>query len=145
MTEVLLFHHAMGQTAGCHAFAAELRRAGHPVHTPDLFGGRTFASIEDGMAHVEQLGFGAFIEAGTRAAEDLPAELVYAGFSLGVLPAQKLAQTRPGALGAVLCYSGRPALLRRFQPAQPRPGGSRPAHRPGARLPRRSLSRLRLI
>ena len=32
-------------------------------------------------------------------------ELVYAGFSLGVVPAQKLAQTRPGARGALLFYS----------------------------------------
>jgi dienelactone hydrolase len=37
--------------------------------------------------------------------DGLPAEVVYAGFSLGVLPAQMLAQTRPGARGAVLCYS----------------------------------------
>jgi dienelactone hydrolase len=105
MAEVLLFHHAMGQTEGFHAFADVLRHAGHTVHTPDLFDGRTFASIEDGMAHVEHLGFLHFIDKGTAAAGDLPDDLVYIGFSLGVVPAQKLTQTRPGALGAVLCYS----------------------------------------
>ena len=105
MAEVLLFHHALGQTEGFHAFADVLRQAGHTVHTPDLFDGRTFASIEDGMAHVEQLGFLYFIDQGTAAARDLPDDLVYIGFSLGVVPAQKLAQTRPGARGAVLCYS----------------------------------------
>jgi hypothetical protein len=47
---------------------------------------------------------GEVIERGTRAVEDLPAGLVYAGFSLGVLPAQKLAQTRPGARGALPSY-----------------------------------------
>lgn len=109
MAQVLLFHHAMGQTEGFHAFADVLRHAGHTVHTPDLFEGRTFASIEDGMAHVEHLGFGHFIEEGTAAAEDLPDDLVYIGFSLGVVPAQKLAQTRPGGRGAVLCYSFVPA------------------------------------
>ncbi|HSK31863.1 MAG TPA: dienelactone hydrolase family protein [Propionicimonas sp.] len=109
MAQVLLFHHAMGQTEGFHAFADALRQAGHTVHTPDLFDGRTFASIEDGMAHVEHLGFGRLIEAGTAAARELPEELVYIGFSLGVVPAQKLAQTRPGARGAVLCYSFVPA------------------------------------
>jgi hypothetical protein len=31
--------------------------------------------------------------------------VVYAGFSLGVLPAQSLAQTRSGALGALLFHS----------------------------------------
>ena len=105
MAEVLLFHHAQGQTAGFHAFADDLRAAGHTVHTPDLFDGRTFDGIEAGVAHAAEIGFGEVIERGVRAAEDLPAELVYAGFSLGVLPAQKLAQTRPGARGALLFYS----------------------------------------
>ena len=105
MAEVILFHHAMGQTTGFHAFADELRGAGHTVHTPDLFEGRTFDSIDAGVAYAEDIGFGEVIERGERAAEGLPAELVYAGFSLGVLPAQKLAQTRPGARGALLFYS----------------------------------------
>jgi dienelactone hydrolase len=106
MTEVLLFHHAQGQTEGFHAFADELRSAGHTVHTPDLFDGRTFGSIDEGMAYAEEIGFpDAIIERGERAANELPAELVYAGFSLGVVPAQKLAQTRPGARGALLFYS----------------------------------------
>jgi dienelactone hydrolase len=106
MAEVLLFHHAQGQTTGFHAFADELRKAGHTVHAPDLFDGRTFDNIEAGMAYAEEIGFPqAVIERGERAAQALPAELVYAGFSLGVVPAQKLAQTRPGARGALLFYS----------------------------------------
>ena len=105
MAEVLLFHHAQGQTAGFHAFADELRRAGHTVHAPDLYDGRTFATLDEGMAYAEQVGFGEIIERGERAANGLPHELVYAGFSLGVVPAQKLAQTRAGARGALLFYS----------------------------------------
>jgi dienelactone hydrolase len=105
LADVLLFHHAQGQTAGFHAFADELRRAGHTVHTPDLFDGRTFGSIDEGLAYANEVGFGEIIERGERAAEELPSELVYAGFSLGVVPAQKLAQTRPGARGALLFYS----------------------------------------
>jgi dienelactone hydrolase len=105
MAEVLPFHHAMGQTTGFFAFADELRRAGHTVHTPDLFEGRTFDSIDAGVAFAQEIGFGEVIARGVRTAEDLPAELVYAGFSLGVLPAQKLAQTRAGARGALLFYS----------------------------------------
>ena len=87
------------------AFAEELRRAGHTVHTPDLYDGRTFDTIDDGIAYAKEIGFGEVIERGVRAADGLPAELVYAGFSLGVLPAQKLAQTRPGARGALLFYA----------------------------------------
>jgi dienelactone hydrolase len=109
MAEVLLFHHAQGQTAGFHAFADELRRADHTVHTPDLFDGRTFGSIDEGIAYVEEVGFGEMIERGVRVADDLPQDLVYGGFSLGVLPAQKLAQTRAGARGALLFYSCVPA------------------------------------
>jgi dienelactone hydrolase len=109
MTELLLFHHAQGQTPGFHAFADELRQAGHTVHAPDLFEGRTFSSIDEGIAHVEETGgFGEVIERGARTADALPSDLVYGGFSLGVLPAQKLAQTRPGARGALLFYSAVP-------------------------------------
>jgi dienelactone hydrolase len=110
MAEVLLFHHAQGQTTGFHAFADELREAGHTVHTPDLFEGRTFDSIEEGMAYAEELGFpDEIIGRAEQAASELPSELVYAGFSLGVVPAQKLAQTRPGARGALFFYSCVPA------------------------------------
>src|SRR5436305_1142442 len=105
MAEMLLFHHAQGQTEGLAAFADELRRAGHTVHAPDLYDGRTFASLEEGMAYAEQVGFGEIIERGVRAANELSNELVYAGFSLGVLPAQKLAQSRAGARGALLFHA----------------------------------------
>jgi len=106
MAEVVLFHHAQGLTPGVVAFADELRGAGHTVHTPDLFDGRTFGSIEEGMRYAEEIGFpDEVIERAARAVEELPAELVYAGFSLGEVPAQKLAQTRPGARGALLFYS----------------------------------------
>jgi dienelactone hydrolase len=105
MAEIVLFHHAQGLTPGVTAFADELRHAGHIVHTPDLFDGHTFDSIEKGMSFVKELGFGEVMERGERAVDGLPVELVYAGFSLGVVPAQKLAQTRPGARGALLFYS----------------------------------------
>jgi dienelactone hydrolase len=108
MAEVLLFHHAQGLTPGVIAFADELRATGHAHHTPDLFEGRTFDSIEAGVGYVEGVGFEEMRERGVRVADDLPAELVYIGFSFGVLPAQKLAQTRPGARGAVLFYSAIP-------------------------------------
>lgn len=105
MAEILLFHHAQGLTPGVRAFADELRSAGHTVHTPDLLDGRLFDSIGEGIAYAEEIGFEAIRDRGSRAAEALPAELVYAGFSLGGMPAQMLAQTRPGARGALLFHS----------------------------------------
>jgi len=105
LTDVLLYHHAQGLTPGMSAFADELRAAGHTVHTPDLFDGRTFASIDEGMAYINGNGMDEMVEKGERTADDLPNELVYAGFSFGEMIAQKLAQTRPGARGALLFYS----------------------------------------
>src|ERR1051325_5454462 len=96
MAEVVVFHHAQGLTPGVRAFADELRAAGHTVHTPDLYEGKTLAQIENGVEFARLTGFGTIVERGEQAAEDLGDNLVYAGFSLGVMPAQKLAQTRPG-------------------------------------------------
>jgi dienelactone hydrolase len=105
MAEILLFHHAHGLTAGVLAFADDLRAAGHTVHTPDLYDGEVFHDLEAGVAHAQQVGFGTLIERGVASADGLPTGLVYAGFSLGVLPAQALAQNRPGAAGALLFHS----------------------------------------
>ncbi len=109
MAEVLLFHHAQGQTPGFLAFADDLRDAGHTVHTPDLYDGNTFDDLDAGVGYAKQVGFGEIAERGQRAADGLPDGLVYAGFSLGVMPAQALAQTRPGAKGALLFSAALPA------------------------------------
>jgi dienelactone hydrolase len=102
MAEILLFHHALGLTPGVTDFAESLREAGHTVHTPDLYDGHTFRTVEEGVGFARETGFGTILERGTVAADDLPSDLTYAGFSLGVMPAQKLAQTRSGARGALL-------------------------------------------
>ncbi len=109
MAEVVVFHHALGLTDAVRRFADALRSAGHTVYTPDLYDGRTFDTIDDGMAHSDELGGPmAIVERARAAVVSLPSEAVYIGFSLGVLSAQALAQTRPGARGAVLCYSALP-------------------------------------
>ena len=105
MAEIVLFHHVMGLTPGITAFADQLRSAGHIVHTPDLFDAHTFATLEEGIAHARMVGFDTIIDHGVSVAEALGPELVYAGFSMGVMPAQKLAQTRQGATGALLFES----------------------------------------
>jgi dienelactone hydrolase len=105
MSEVLLYHHVQGLTGGVRAFADEVRQAGHTVHTPDLFGGRTFDTIEDGLTYARETGFGELAERGVAAADGIAPGVVYAGFSFGVMTAQRLAQTRPGARGALLMYS----------------------------------------
>jgi dienelactone hydrolase len=105
MADVLLFHHIQGLTPGVVALADSLRAAGHTVHTPDLYGGRTFDSIEDGARYAQGDGAPDFEKLADEAADALPPGLVYAGISSGVMQAQRLAQTRPGAAGAVLMES----------------------------------------
>ncbi len=117
MTEVIVFHHAQGLTDGVRAFADEIRRAGHRVTVPDLYAGATFASVEEGVAHAKSIGFGEIRARGETAAANLPPGVVYAGFSLGALPAQKLAQTRTGALGAILYHGVVP--IEEFTPSWP--------------------------
>jgi dienelactone hydrolase len=102
---LLLFHHAQGLTPGCLAFAATVRAGGHVVHTPDLYDGKTFPTLAEGVSYAEQVGFSTILARGQRAAEALPHATAYAGFSLGVLPAQMLAQRRPGATGALLFHA----------------------------------------
>jgi dienelactone hydrolase len=102
MAEVVLFHHVQGLTEGVRAFAEELRAGRHTVHTPDLFDGERPATVDDGVAHVQKIGDEVLGARADRAVADLPAGLVYAGFSWGGAAAQRLAQTRPGARGAML-------------------------------------------
>lgn len=105
MAEVLLFHHVQGLTPGVRAFADELRAAGHTVHTPDLFEGKVFASLDAGMAYVGETTPAEIRRRALRSVEDLHDGLVLGGFSLGAMRAQELAQTRPGVRGALLVSS----------------------------------------
>lgn len=106
MTNLVIFHHAQGLTAGIEAFAYQIGAAGHTVTVPDLYGGATFPTLEEGVAHADGMGMEEMITIGERAVAGLPDELVYAGFSVGALVAHKLAQTRRGAVGAVLYHHG---------------------------------------
>ncbi len=109
MATVLLFHHALGRTSGVLDFAARLESAGHTLVVPDLFDGALFDSVDEGVAHAESIGFDRIIERGVAAAGDMTGRFVVAGFSLGVMPAQKVAQESDGAVaGAVLYHSAVP-------------------------------------
>jgi dienelactone hydrolase/uncharacterized damage-inducible protein DinB len=109
MSDVILFHHAQGLTEGVRQFAEDLRAAGHRVTVPDLYAGQSFPTVAEGVAHAQEIGFDTILERGRQAVEGLPEKLVYAGFSLGAMPAQMLAQTRAGANGALLLHGCVPA------------------------------------
>ena len=44
------------------------------MHTPDLFEGRTFPSIDAGLAYIRGIGFDDMRERGVRLADQLPSE-----------------------------------------------------------------------
>ena len=111
MNEILLFHHGQGLTDGVLAFAETLRSAGHTVHTPDYYDGRVFATLDEGVAYRDEIGIPELANRAVAAAQSLPNDLVYAGFSLGTGPAQLLAQTRPGARGALLMSGCLPSAV----------------------------------
>jgi dienelactone hydrolase len=108
MADIVLFHHAQGLTSGVLDFADRFRSEGHTVHTPDLFAGKTFPTVDEGIEYAREIGFGNVLERGVQAGRELGTGLVYAGMSLGAMPAQKLAQTQPNSAGAVLLHSAIP-------------------------------------
>ena len=105
MAEIVLFHHVQGATPGVHALADALRDGGHVVHVPDLLDGALPETVEAGLALMAGLDDGVVAARTERALEGLPAGLVYAGVSWGGSIAQRLAQTRPDARGALLYES----------------------------------------
>lgn len=102
MAEIVLFHHAQGLTDGVRELAGRFEGAGHTVHLPDSYEGQTFDSLDDGIAYARSTGFQVVFQRAVDAAGALPTDVVYAGISLGVMPAQHLAQNQAGARGALL-------------------------------------------
>lgn len=106
MATLLLFHHALGLTEGMSAFADTLRDAGHRVATPDLFDGRVFSDLDEGVAYAEGLDRDEVAALAATALVDLGTPAVVGGFSFGSMSAQRLAQTRQDVLGAILYHGG---------------------------------------
>jgi len=109
MARVLLVHSVHGLRPAVLETAERWRAAGHEVHTPDLFDGRTTESVEEGMAIRDEIGNDELLRRAVKAAAPLLAEegkapLVYAGFSLGAALAQNLALADEKAAGLLLLH-----------------------------------------
>ncbi len=102
MSDVVLFHHVQGLTAGTRAFADALRAGGHVVHTPDLFEGVLPATLPEGLGHIRALGEDLLDARAAQVVAQLPEAVVFGGFSWGAAIAQRYAQTRSTALAALL-------------------------------------------
>ncbi|MEU5030928.1 dienelactone hydrolase family protein [Streptomyces milbemycinicus] len=102
---ILLLHSMYGLRPAVHAAADRLRAAGHEVHVPDLFEGRTADSAEDGMALKEEIGKDELLHRAVVTAAPLSDRgVVYAGFSLGGSIAQNLALGDEKARGLLLLH-----------------------------------------
>jgi dienelactone hydrolase len=104
MAEIMLFHHAGGLTEGVVSFAQTLRDSGHTVHAPDLFDGRTFADVRDGVSYAQSVGEETFAAKAAEVLSSMPTDLVYGGMSMGAARAAEQVLTRPGAKGAFFLY-----------------------------------------
>jgi dienelactone hydrolase len=104
MVEIVLFHHVCGMTDGVHAFAETLRETGHTVHTPDLFEGRTFTDVREGMEFAESVGEEVFEGRAAEVVKQYPTDAVYGGMSMGAARAAEQVLERPGARGAFFLY-----------------------------------------
>jgi dienelactone hydrolase len=109
VAQIVLFHHAHGLGQDVLDWAGSLREGGHQVETPDLFEGRIFDRLEDGIAHRDDLGIPTLMQRAAAVLEGMPSELVYAGFSMGASTAHYFALTRPGARGLLLMHGTAPA------------------------------------
>ncbi|MHA7957778.1 dienelactone hydrolase family protein [Streptomyces sp. L500] len=104
-TTIVLFHSAYGLRPAVHAAADRLRAAGHEVHVPDLYEGRTAETVEDGMAIKDEIGREELLRRAVTAVASLSDRgLVYAGFSLGGSIAQNLALADEKARGLLLLH-----------------------------------------
>ncbi|WP_042443181.1 dienelactone hydrolase family protein [Streptacidiphilus jiangxiensis] len=108
VAQIVLFHSTYGLRPAVTDAAERLRAAGHVVHTPDLYDGKTFDDIESGLAHRDLITREELLRRAVAAVAPLLTPdgpgLVYAGFSLGGAIAQNLALADERALGLLLLH-----------------------------------------
>ncbi|MDO5633915.1 MAG: dienelactone hydrolase family protein [Micrococcus sp.] len=117
MAQIILFHHARGLTEGVRRFAELIEAGGHTVHTPDLYDGRVFETVEEGVAFAKELGTSTITARGIETIMDYPQASVVAGISLGALPAHCAAQTIPAFRACLSISAALP--LNAFAPLWP--------------------------
>lgn len=101
MATIVLFHHAGGRTPGVLALARRFEEAGHTVVVPDYFDGITFTTMDEALAHLDDVSMPALFERAEKSIETLEQPFVVAGISLGAALAQHLAHTNTRVQGLV--------------------------------------------
>ncbi|GAA1350407.1 dienelactone hydrolase family protein [Streptomyces beijiangensis] len=126
MAHVALFHSVLGLRSAELLAAERLRGAGHEVVTPDLFGGETAATLDEGFRVVDRVGWAAVVAAAREALGGMPEETVLAGVSMGTGVVGEVWAERPAAGGVLLLHgvadlpgSVRPGLRVQLHAAEP--------------------------
>lgn len=126
VVHIALFHSVLGLRSAELLAAERLRRAGHEVVTPDLFGGETAATLDEGFQLVDRVGWAAVIDRARQTLMGVPDETVLAGVSMGAGVVADLWPERPVAAGVLLLHataglpaSARPGLRVQLHAAEP--------------------------
>ncbi|MFD7660619.1 dienelactone hydrolase family protein [Actinosynnema sp. NPDC059797] len=126
MASIALFHSVLGLRPAELLAAERLRRAGHEVVAPDLFGGETAATLDQGFRLLDRIGWATAVERARQGIADMPDETVLAGVSMGTGVVSDLWPERPATAGVLLLHAAadlpaavRPGLRVQLHAAEP--------------------------
>ena len=105
VADVVLFHSVYGRRPAVLDAADRLRAAGHTVIAPDLYAGQLAATVDEGFALCDQIGWPVILERARQALAGMPAETVLAGMSMGAAVAAALLTERPETAGLLLLHN----------------------------------------
>ncbi|WP_328614848.1 dienelactone hydrolase family protein [Amycolatopsis sp. NBC_00355] len=105
MVNIVVFHSVLGLRPVELGAAERLRAAGHDVVTPDLYAGLTAATLDDGFALMDRVGWAAISRRAAEAVRDLPPSTVLLGVSMGCGVVQSVLPDRPAAAGVLLLHA----------------------------------------
>lgn len=94
MTEIILFHHVLDSPMAPRIRGRTATTRATPC-TPDLFGGRTFPTLDDGLTHVRSVGLDVLAQRGVDAASALPSRAVFSTPWTGTRSSSTAATSRP--------------------------------------------------
>jgi dienelactone hydrolase len=119
VAHVMLFHSVYGRRPAVLAAASRLRAAGHTVTAPDLYAGRLAATVDDGFALCDRVGWHVIMRRAGQALGGWPPETVLAGLSMGAAVAAGLLAGRPATAGLLLLHNRAAATEPRSAPVCP--------------------------
>lgn len=101
---IVLFHSVYGLRPVEADAAERLRDKGHSVVTPDLYAGHVAETIDAGFALADRVGWQTITSRARTAVDELAADAILAGISMGASVVEALLPQRPQAAGVLLWH-----------------------------------------